>query len=77
MPRKKKKQATDLVVELSASAKNQPRRFRMEDGTWVGIGAPIVIEAKPPKSAVNIPEATLEQYLEIAPRIPHLLKIIR
>lgn len=78
MPRKKgsKKKEPNIKVEVSAAVKKQPRRFQLGDGTWVGIGAPVVIQNRPPKSPIEIPEATPDQYLEIAERCPHLVKII-
>ena len=68
------KPSVALVYGPSREAKKTPRRYRMPDNTWVGIGGEITIPATPPyypKDRV-IPECTPEQYKQLK----HLTKLV-
>ncbi len=52
-----------------------PRRYKL-GASWVGVGGPIVLEAKPPAIPRTIKEATDAQYLKIAENCPYLVKLL-
>lgn len=60
---------------VTAAARQQPRRVQVKSGAWVGVGGPVTLETRPPKPPKVIREATEEEYIEIARRMPNLVKI--
>lgn len=69
-----KKKAEALEIWIDPRCLEVPRRMRLGN-TWVAIGGDIDMPDKPPKLGYKIPEATIDQYLEIS-KISILVKIL-
>lgn len=71
MSKKSKINSDQFDVEVLCAT---PRLYRI-DGVWVGVGGDYVVKGKPPALDRVYPEATKEQYFEIAKNCPALVKI--
>lgn len=71
MSKKSKINAGQFTVEVLCIT---PRLYRI-GGVWVGVGGEYVVKNRPPALDRIYPEATKEQYFEIAKNCPALVKI--